>query len=52
MYLNEVSAELARYNNVIIGGKNGVLGQSNLIVGDNNAIFGSKNWVFTQGFTG
>ena len=51
-YLNDISAQLAKYNNVILGQNNGVSGQKNLIVGDNNIVAGSENWVFSEGFKG
>lgn len=40
-YLNDVSSELAQYNNVVIGSDNSVAGQKNLMVGDNNHVVGS-----------
>lgn len=51
-YLNEVSAELRQYNNVLVGNNNGAAGRSNLIVGDSNHVVGSNNWIFSEGFNG
>lgn len=51
-YLNDINAQLAQYNNVVLGQNNGVGGQKNLIVGDNNIVVGSENWVFSEGFNG
>ena len=52
IYLNDVSKQLANYNNVVIGANNALVGQKNLLVGDNNHIQGSQNWVFSEGFNG
>lgn len=46
-YLNDVSAELAQYNNVMIGNNGEIIGQKNLLIGDNNKVVGSQNWVFS-----
>ncbi len=46
-YLNDVSKELAQYNNVVAGSGNSVVGQKNLMVGDNNHVVGSENWIFS-----
>jgi hypothetical protein len=47
-YLQQLTAELQRYNNVILGSGNSVGGDKNIIIGDRNNIYGHGNWVFTS----
>lgn len=48
--LNQMSKELAAYDNVVLGGQNGLLGSKNIIIGNNNSVYGNKNFIFSQGF--
>lgn len=48
--LNNLSQQLSRYNNVVVGGGNGVSGTKNLIIGTRNGLIGSNNFVFTSNF--
>lgn len=45
-----MSKELEAYDNVVLGGQNGLVGSKNIIIGDNNSVYGNKNFIFSQGF--
>lgn len=48
--LRQMGKELAGYNNVALGGENGVAGSKNIIIGNYNSVYGSNNFIFSQGF--
>lgn len=48
--LGEMSKQLAGYNNVVLGGENGLAGSKNIIIGNYNSVYGSNNFIFSQGF--
>lgn len=50
--MDELRAELSRFNNVITGQGNEVNGRKNLIIGNYNNVQGDNNWVFVSKFGG
>ena len=48
--LAQVKKELEVYNNVIIGGGNGLSGVQNLVIGNGNRVRGNHNFVFSNYF--
>lgn len=48
--LGEMGKQLAGYNNVVLGGENGLVGSKNIIIGNANSVYGSNNYIFSQGF--
>lgn len=48
-YLQQIKAELIRYNNIIVGSGNSVKGNGNFVIGSNNTLQGNNFWVFDSG---